>query len=99
MDGRHTGPAGVVGGPDGVVGHPPAARLHRVVRGHPHSECGRMNSCVIRAGFELFRCLAADPECFPPEYQPFLADIAAVQEQESAFNPWALRDESTRESL
>jgi hypothetical protein len=58
-----------------------------------------MPVCAARFGLELFRCLVADPACFPPLYEPHLADIAAVAEQESGFHPWALRDEATGESL
>ncbi|MDO9712356.1 transglycosylase SLT domain-containing protein [Paracraurococcus lichenis] len=56
-------------------------------------------TCLGVAGIALFRCLATDPVCLPPQYQPYRLDLAAVAEQESAFNPWALRDETTRESL
>ncbi|MDO9712819.1 transglycosylase SLT domain-containing protein [Paracraurococcus lichenis] len=58
-----------------------------------------MSCAAAAAGIALYRCLAADPACLPLQYQPYRLDLASIAEQESGFNPWALRDETTGESL
>ncbi|MDT8315419.1 transglycosylase SLT domain-containing protein [Roseomonas mucosa] len=58
-----------------------------------------MTGCEALAGLALFACLARDPRCLPDEHRRLLPELAAVAERESGFRPFAIRDETTGESL
>lgn len=58
-----------------------------------------MPLCATLAGAALFACLAADPACLPVEHRVHLGVLRAIAERESGFNPRAIRDERTGESL
>lgn len=51
----------------------------------------------------LFTCLASNPVCLPPrltaDWPRLRDDLVGIAEQESRFWPWAVRDETTGESL
>lgn len=59
--------------------------------------------CAALLGIQLFTCLSGQPQCLPPplilEFPLLRQDLAALAEQESGFNAWAIRDEMTGESL
>ncbi len=58
-----------------------------------------MTGCEAMVGLALFACLARNPACLPVEYERYRDDLAGIAEQESRFSPWAIRDETTNESL
>ncbi len=58
-----------------------------------------MTGCEAMVGLALFACLARNPACLPPEYARYRDDLAGIAEQESRFSPWAIRDETTKESI
>lgn len=59
--------------------------------------------CAALVGIRLFACLSGQPECIPPallqEFPKLRHELVAIAEQESGFNPWAIRDETTNESI
>ncbi|MBU8541793.1 transglycosylase SLT domain-containing protein [Falsiroseomonas tokyonensis] len=58
-----------------------------------------MTGCEALVGLALFACIARDPSCLADEHRRLLPELAAVAERESAFQPFAIRDEATGESL
>jgi hypothetical protein len=58
-----------------------------------------MTGCEALAGLALFACIARDPRCLPDEHRRLLPELTAVAERESGFRPFAIRDETTGESL
>lgn len=58
-----------------------------------------MSGCEALIGAALFACLARNPTCLPPQYVNLTRDLAAIAQQESGLLPFAIRDETTRESL
>lgn len=56
-------------------------------------------TCAALSGLALLRCLAADPACLPPEHRPLLPVLVSMSGRESGHRDWALRDETTGESL
>lgn len=58
-----------------------------------------MTGCAASAGLALFACLARDPACLPVDRRPLLPVLEAMGWQESGHRDWALRDETTGESL
>ncbi len=58
-----------------------------------------VTGCEAMVGLALFACLARNPACLPPEYARYRDDLAGIVEEESKWNPYAIRDETTNESL
>lgn len=58
-----------------------------------------MLACATLTGIALFDCLAANPACLPPAHARHLPILRAIMQQESGGNPYALRDETTKQSL
>lgn len=58
-----------------------------------------MTGCEAVVGLALFACLARNPACLPPEYARYRDDLAGIIEQESKWNVYAIRDETTKESI
>ena len=58
-----------------------------------------MTDCEAAIGAALFACLARNPACLPAEYLNLHRDLAGIAQQESGFHPYAIRDETTNESL
>lgn len=56
-------------------------------------------SCATLAGITLFDCLFSNPVCLPPQYAHAKPILRAIMQQESGGNPYALRDETTKQSL
>jgi hypothetical protein len=58
-----------------------------------------MSACDAHIAMALFACLAEDPRCLPQEHGRHLPKLMAIAEQEPSFHPFAIRDETTSESL
>lgn len=53
-----------------------------------------MSGCLALSGLALFACVARDPACLPPAHKEMLPFIASTVDQESRFNPYAVRNEA-----
>jgi type IV secretion system protein VirB1 len=58
-----------------------------------------MTGCDGAVTVALFACLTQQPRCLPLEHQRHLPELTAIVAQESGFAPFAIRDETTGESL